>query len=237
MSKQSQAQPRQRFEIERDRHGLLCSRPVGVGEAIKVREDRAVAADIEAVAKAIAEDDERESWDGLWENQAEQDAAGQERGEPNRDDYRHNARAALAARTFYVEHSEAFAAGQKMEWDAMRQCAETAEQQRNAVQGYEPARAIYEDNLRLFYGGKGPKWEHLDESQREGYRSNARVAVAALPRATRDDACEDRIVAVLEQYVERNEEAEAVGLSSTPRELARLILAALSSSPEQTEPR
>ena len=52
---------------------------------------------IEKMARAIAEDDERESWDGLWENQAEQDVAGQEHAEMNRDDYRCNARAAFAA--------------------------------------------------------------------------------------------------------------------------------------------
>ena len=44
----------------------------------------------------------------------------------------------LAARDYYAEQSEAFAAGQKMEWDAMNQRAETAEQERDAAQGYEP---------------------------------------------------------------------------------------------------
>lgn len=87
------AQPR-RFEIERDRHGRMCSPDLQVGECVRVREDRAVAADIEAMAcsryeadrlsiadlaqpswKALCQDPEQATCVEAWRTSAQRDLA------------------------------------------------------------------------------------------------------------------------------------------------------------------
>jgi hypothetical protein len=75
-----------------------------VGGPFRVREDRAYEADVEKAARAIAFDDDRrgyehadDAWEDLWEDRQQQVEHNQDPGEPTREDYRLNARAALIA--------------------------------------------------------------------------------------------------------------------------------------------
>jgi hypothetical protein len=117
----------------------------------------------------------------------------------------------LAARTYYAEQSEAFAAGQKMEWDAMKKRLEEADQ-RNA----------------LLLKTANAKAEELEEAEQEleqaEQRQEAREALGVA--ALRERALTEALLAARADILGVNTAA----FESTRGEVARKAIARIDSA-------